>query len=151
MFLAYQRQESIIQKIIKADKDICMISIEEPFVGQSLSRISPSILSAAQRDGCRGTQQTELLPLHSPLIAESFFTWRIGRGEIFSMLTHTQRNGRRLTNYRFSKSDEVDNITSSQGKTIGLGLSIILTLRLPQVLDKLDQNMRRDLHQINYW
>ncbi|KAK6779745.1 hypothetical protein RDI58_021929 [Solanum bulbocastanum] len=59
-----------------------------------LSKISPSVLSAAQRDGCRGSQQTELLPLHSLLIAESCFTWCIGRGEIFSMLTHTQRNER---------------------------------------------------------
>ncbi|KAK7339912.1 hypothetical protein VNO77_20599 [Canavalia gladiata] len=35
--------------------------------------------------------------------------------------------------------DKVDNVTSIQKKTIGLALSIILTLRLPQVLDKLDQ------------
>ncbi|WVZ07682.1 hypothetical protein V8G54_021028 [Vigna mungo] len=33
----------------------------------------------------------------------------------------------------------VDNVSSIQKKTIGLALSIILTLRLPQVLDKLDQ------------
>ncbi|KAH9617250.1 hypothetical protein KSS87_006002 [Heliosperma pusillum] len=33
----------------------------------------------------------------------------------------------------------VDNMTSAQRKTIGLALSIILSLRLPQVLDKLDQ------------
>ncbi|XP_027928344.1 importin-11 [Vigna unguiculata] len=35
--------------------------------------------------------------------------------------------------------DKVDNVSSIQKKTIGLALSIILTLRLPQVLDKLDQ------------
>ncbi|XP_059636926.1 uncharacterized protein LOC132279029 [Cornus florida] len=35
--------------------------------------------------------------------------------------------------------DKVDNVTSIQKKTFGLALSIILTLRLPQVLDKLDQ------------
>ncbi|XP_004492469.1 uncharacterized protein [Cicer arietinum] len=35
--------------------------------------------------------------------------------------------------------DKVDNVSSTQKKTIGLALSIILTLRLPQVLDKLDQ------------
>ncbi|KAI4356029.1 hypothetical protein L6164_000082 [Bauhinia variegata] len=35
--------------------------------------------------------------------------------------------------------DKVDNVSSIQRKTIGLALSIILTLRLPQVLDKLDQ------------
>ncbi|CAK9150403.1 unnamed protein product [Ilex paraguariensis] len=35
--------------------------------------------------------------------------------------------------------DKVDNVTSIQRKTFGLALSIILTLRLPQVLDKLDQ------------
>ncbi|PNY13460.1 importin-11-like protein, partial [Trifolium pratense] len=33
----------------------------------------------------------------------------------------------------------VDNVSSIQKKTIGLALSIILTLRLPQVLDKLEQ------------
>ncbi|XP_009768023.1 uncharacterized protein LOC107807441 [Nicotiana tabacum] len=37
--------------------------------------------------------------------------------------------------------EKVDNVTSFQRKTIGLALSIILTLRLPQVLDKLDQIM----------
>ncbi|TYH77601.1 hypothetical protein ES332_D04G165200v1 [Gossypium tomentosum] len=35
--------------------------------------------------------------------------------------------------------DKVDNVSSYQKKTFGLALSIILTLRLPQVLDKLDQ------------
>ncbi|XP_021855547.1 uncharacterized protein [Spinacia oleracea] len=35
--------------------------------------------------------------------------------------------------------EKVDNMTSIQRKTIGLALSIILSLRLPQVLDKLDQ------------
>ncbi|CAA2966782.1 importin-11 isoform X1 [Olea europaea subsp. europaea] len=35
--------------------------------------------------------------------------------------------------------DKVDNVISTQRKTFGLALSIILTLRLPQVLDKLDQ------------
>ncbi|XP_022887455.1 importin-11-like [Olea europaea var. sylvestris] len=35
--------------------------------------------------------------------------------------------------------DKVDNVISTQRKTLGLALSIILTLRLPQVLDKLDQ------------
>ncbi|XP_057984206.1 uncharacterized protein LOC131168633 [Malania oleifera] len=35
--------------------------------------------------------------------------------------------------------DKVDNVTSTQRKTFGLALSLILTLRLPQVLDKLDQ------------
>ncbi|KAK4745927.1 hypothetical protein SAY87_012239 [Trapa incisa] len=35
--------------------------------------------------------------------------------------------------------DKVDNASSTQRKTYGLALSIILTLRLPQVLDKLDQ------------
>lgn len=35
--------------------------------------------------------------------------------------------------------DKVDNVSSIQKKTIGLALSIILTLRLPQVLVKLDQ------------
>lgn len=35
--------------------------------------------------------------------------------------------------------DKVDNVSSIQKKTLGLALSIILTLRLPQVLDKLDQ------------
>ncbi|MED6196256.1 hypothetical protein PIB30_045785 [Stylosanthes scabra] len=35
--------------------------------------------------------------------------------------------------------DKVDNVSSIQKKTIGLALSIILTLRLPQVIDKLDQ------------
>ncbi|KAK9699161.1 hypothetical protein RND81_08G156900 [Saponaria officinalis] len=35
--------------------------------------------------------------------------------------------------------EKVDNMTSVQRKTIGLALSIILSLRLPQVLDKLDQ------------
>ncbi|PHU06919.1 hypothetical protein BC332_23408 [Capsicum chinense] len=39
------------------------------------------------------------------------------------------------------KFSQVDNVTSFQRKTIGLALSIILTLRLPQVLDKLDQIM----------
>uniref|UniRef100_A0A7N0T6K4 Importin N-terminal domain-containing protein n=1 Tax=Kalanchoe fedtschenkoi TaxID=63787 RepID=A0A7N0T6K4_KALFE len=34
---------------------------------------------------------------------------------------------------------EVDNASSTQKKTIAFALSIILTLRLPQVLDKLDQ------------
>ncbi|XP_055812691.1 uncharacterized protein LOC129882425 isoform X2 [Solanum dulcamara] len=37
--------------------------------------------------------------------------------------------------------EKVDNVTSFQKKTIGFALSIILTLRLPQVLDKLDQIM----------
>lgn len=40
------------------------------------------------------------------------------------------------------KFSQVDNVTSFQKKLIGLALSIILTLRLPQVLDKLDQIMR---------
>lgn len=35
--------------------------------------------------------------------------------------------------------EKVDGVTSIQRKTFGLALSIILTLRLPQVLDKLDQ------------
>ncbi|KAI4353385.1 hypothetical protein L6164_002341 [Bauhinia variegata] len=35
--------------------------------------------------------------------------------------------------------DQVDHVSSIQRKTVGLALSIILTLRLPQVLDKLDQ------------
>lgn len=35
--------------------------------------------------------------------------------------------------------DKVDNVGSIQKKTLGLALSIILTLRMPQVLDKLDQ------------
>lgn len=35
--------------------------------------------------------------------------------------------------------DKVDNVSSIQRKTYGLALSIILTLRLPQVLNKLDQ------------
>nr|XP_017243835.1 PREDICTED: importin-11-like isoform X2 [Daucus carota subsp. sativus] len=35
--------------------------------------------------------------------------------------------------------DKIDNVTSIQRKTFGLALSIILTLKLPQVLDKLDQ------------
>ncbi|KAL2509971.1 ARM repeat superfamily protein [Forsythia ovata] len=35
--------------------------------------------------------------------------------------------------------DKVDNVATTQRKTFGLALSIILTLRLPQVLDKLDQ------------
>lgn len=35
--------------------------------------------------------------------------------------------------------DKVDNVSSIQKKTLGLALSIILTLRMPQVLDKLDQ------------
>lgn len=35
--------------------------------------------------------------------------------------------------------DKVDNVTSIQRKAFGLALSVILTLRLPQVLDKLDQ------------
>ncbi|KAF8369582.1 hypothetical protein HHK36_032393 [Tetracentron sinense] len=35
--------------------------------------------------------------------------------------------------------EKVDNVTSIQRKTFGLALSIILTLRVPQVLDKLDQ------------
>ncbi|XP_038702472.1 importin-11-like isoform X3 [Tripterygium wilfordii] len=35
--------------------------------------------------------------------------------------------------------DKVDNVSSTQRKIFGLALSIILTLRLPQVLDKLDQ------------
>ena len=37
---------------------------------------------------------------------------------------------------------QVDNASSTQRKTFGLALSIILTLRLPQVLDKLDQILR---------
>ncbi|KAI5347540.1 hypothetical protein L3X38_000427 [Prunus dulcis] len=35
--------------------------------------------------------------------------------------------------------DKADNVSSIQRKTYGLALSIILTLRLPQVLNKLDQ------------
>ncbi|XP_004296605.1 PREDICTED: importin-11 [Fragaria vesca subsp. vesca] len=35
--------------------------------------------------------------------------------------------------------DKIDNVSSVQRKTYGLALSIMLTLRLPQVLDKLDQ------------
>ncbi|KAK4396102.1 Importin beta-like protein [Sesamum angolense] len=35
--------------------------------------------------------------------------------------------------------DKVDNVISTQKKIFGLALSIILTMRLPQVLDKLDQ------------
>ncbi|XP_075491735.1 uncharacterized protein LOC142529916 isoform X1 [Primulina tabacum] len=35
--------------------------------------------------------------------------------------------------------DKVDNVISYQRKTFGLALSIILTLRMPQVLEKLDQ------------
>ncbi|XP_073286373.1 uncharacterized protein [Primulina huaijiensis] len=35
--------------------------------------------------------------------------------------------------------DKVDNVISNQRKTFGLALSIILTLRMPQVLEKLDQ------------
>lgn len=39
-------------------------------------------------------------------------------------------------------SSQIDNMTSLQRKTVGLALSIILSLRLPQVLDKLDQILR---------
>ncbi|OIW01168.1 hypothetical protein TanjilG_10329 [Lupinus angustifolius] len=35
--------------------------------------------------------------------------------------------------------DKVDHVSSIQKKTIGLALSIILTLRLPEVIDKVDQ------------
>lgn len=35
--------------------------------------------------------------------------------------------------------DKVDNVNATQRKAFGLALSVILTLRLPQVLDKLDQ------------
>ncbi|KAK6120243.1 hypothetical protein DH2020_045934 [Rehmannia glutinosa] len=35
--------------------------------------------------------------------------------------------------------DKVDNVTSTQRKTFAVALSIILTMRMPQVLDKLDQ------------
>ncbi|KAJ6299886.1 hypothetical protein OIU76_020813 [Salix suchowensis] len=35
--------------------------------------------------------------------------------------------------------DKIDNASSDQKRTFGLALSIILTLRLPQVVDKLDQ------------
>ncbi|KAG9142525.1 hypothetical protein Leryth_011626 [Lithospermum erythrorhizon] len=35
--------------------------------------------------------------------------------------------------------DKIDNVNSIQKKTIALSLSIILTLRLPQILEKLDQ------------
>lgn len=35
--------------------------------------------------------------------------------------------------------DKVDNVISIQRKTLGLALSVVLTLRLPQVLDRLDQ------------
>ncbi|KAH8484872.1 hypothetical protein H0E87_026586 [Populus deltoides] len=38
--------------------------------------------------------------------------------------------------------DKIDNASSDQKKTFGLALSIILTLRLPQVVDKLDQILR---------
>lgn len=37
---------------------------------------------------------------------------------------------------------QIDNVVSIQKKTLGLALSVILTLRLPQVLDKLDQILR---------
>lgn len=37
---------------------------------------------------------------------------------------------------------QFDNVNSIQKKTFGLALSVILTLRLPQVLDKLDQILR---------
>lgn len=40
---------------------------------------------------------------------------------------------------------QVDNVSSIQRKTYGLALSIILTLRLPQVLNKLDQILRYEL------
>ncbi|KAL6508046.1 hypothetical protein OROGR_024241 [Orobanche gracilis] len=38
--------------------------------------------------------------------------------------------------------DKVDNVKSMERKTFALALSIILTLRMPQVLDKLDQILR---------
>ena len=48
---------------------------------------------------------------------------------------------------------QVDNASPMQKKTFGLALSIILTLRMPQVLDKLDQILRYMLAQsnINNW
>ncbi|KAL0338164.1 UNVERIFIED_CONTAM: Importin beta-like protein [Sesamum angustifolium] len=39
---------------------------------------------------------------------------------------------------------QVDNVISTQKKIFGLALSIILTMRLPQVLDKLDQILSSD-------
>ncbi|XP_008224554.1 PREDICTED: importin-11 isoform X1 [Prunus mume] len=42
--------------------------------------------------------------------------------------------------------DKADNVSSIQRKTYGLALSIILTLRLPQVLNKLDQILRYEFH-----
>ena len=44
---------------------------------------------------------------------------------------------------------QVDHATPMQKKTFGLALSIILTLRMPQVLDKLDQILRYRLAQSN--
>ena len=41
---------------------------------------------------------------------------------------------------------QVDNVSSPQKKIFGLALSIILTLRLPQVLDKLDQILRYEVN-----
>lgn len=41
---------------------------------------------------------------------------------------------------------QADNVSSIQRKTYGLALSIILTLRLPQVLNKLDQILRYEFH-----
>lgn len=41
---------------------------------------------------------------------------------------------------------QVDNVSLPQKKAFGLALSIILTLRLPQVLDKLDQILRYELN-----
>lgn len=44
---------------------------------------------------------------------------------------------------------QVDHASPMQKKTFGLALSIILTLRMPQVLDKLDQILRYMLAQSN--
>lgn len=41
---------------------------------------------------------------------------------------------------------QVDNASSYQRKLFGFALSIILTLRLPQVLDKLDQILRCEIN-----
>lgn len=44
---------------------------------------------------------------------------------------------------------QVDDAAPMQKKTFGLALSIILTLRMPQVLDKLDLILRYTLAQSN--
>ncbi|KAL6520900.1 hypothetical protein OROGR_017469 [Orobanche gracilis] len=95
------------------------------------------------RDPCNTSLKTSAASILARiLVTDTNYLAHLGSES--SLLAHLQKAGfSNEENILFCLVDEwldkVDNVKSMQRKTFALALSIILTLRMPQVLDKLDQ------------